>query len=89
MWRFRLDGQDGIYVNLVSSHRFSPSVVDRFATSIYRTEAVAASRQIYSSLGTQSMLKYTEAHPDVVLIDNQLKRLREERRRRLIFQHRS
>jgi hypothetical protein len=35
------------------------------------------------------MLKYTEAHPDVVLIDNQLKRLREERRRRLIFQHRS
>jgi serine/threonine protein kinase len=38
---------------------------------------------------TELMLKYTEAHPDVVLIDNQLKRLREERRRRLIFQHRS
>ncbi|MGB5009952.1 MAG: hypothetical protein WBO88_06635, partial [Candidatus Dechloromonas phosphoritropha] len=40
--------------NLIPSHRFSPSVIDRLATSVYRIEAVATCHPIYSSLGTQS-----------------------------------
>ncbi|MBP8787600.1 MAG: hypothetical protein KBF41_08595, partial [Azonexus sp.] len=44
------------YANLIPSHRFSPSVIDRLATSVYRIEAVATCHPIYSSLGTQSLL---------------------------------
>ncbi|PZP57944.1 MAG: hypothetical protein DI596_08340 [Azospira oryzae] len=43
------------YANINPSHRFSPSVVDRLATSIYRFEAVATCHPIYSSLRTQSL----------------------------------
>ncbi|MGB5012335.1 MAG: hypothetical protein WBO88_19050, partial [Candidatus Dechloromonas phosphoritropha] len=39
----------------IPSHRFSPSVIDRLATSVYRIEAVATCHPIYSSLGTQSL----------------------------------
>ncbi|MGB4854510.1 MAG: hypothetical protein WBP37_03050, partial [Candidatus Dechloromonas phosphoritropha] len=49
------------YANLIPSHRFSPSVIDRLATSVYRIEAVATCHPIYSSLGTQSMSPL-EAH---------------------------